>query len=73
MAVSITGSDAGLAILGGILIALSTSLNLFIKGRITGMSGIYYSLTTIEIKSFFWKASLVCGMIFITCIIYLSI
>lgn len=50
-----TSQELGFAALGGFLIALSTSLNLFFQGRITGMSGIYYGLITKD-KSFGWKA-----------------
>ena len=48
MAVGMSGSDFGFALLGGFLIALATSLHLFLKGRITGMSGIFYSLITFD-------------------------
>ena len=44
MAVEISSSDAGFAVLGGFLIALSSSLHLYFKGRVTGMSGIFYSI-----------------------------
>lgn len=70
MTITISGSDAGFAILGGILIALSTSAHLWLKGRITGMSGIFFALITLEKKSLPWRVSLVSGMIIMTCIFY---
>jgi uncharacterized protein len=68
----ISGFNIGMAILGGFLIALSTSINLLLKGRITGMSGIFYSLVTFDKSSFYWKLSLVSGMLSAASILYLS-
>jgi uncharacterized membrane protein YedE/YeeE len=56
--------------LGGILISISTSLHLLLKGRITGMSGIFFSLITLERASFYWKVSTVCGMLFAVSVLY---
>jgi hypothetical protein len=67
----ISGLNAGMAVLGGFLIALSTSLNLLLKGRITGMSGIFYSLVTFDKSSYFWKTSLVSGMLCAASILYI--
>ena len=44
MTVTITGSDAGFAVLGGFLISLGTSLHLLMKGRVTGMSGMFFGI-----------------------------
>ncbi len=52
MVIAISSSDVGFAILGGIFIAASTSLHLYLKGRITGMSGIFYSIITLDMPSF---------------------
>lgn len=68
----ISGFNIGMGILGGFLIAASTSLNLLLKGRITGMSGIFYSLVTFDKSSFYWKTSLVSGMLCAASILYLS-
>lgn len=55
------GFDFGMAIIGGVLISLSTSFNLFFKGRITGMSGILYGLVTLN--EIIWRFSLIIGMV----------
>ena len=36
------------ALVGGTLIAISTSLNLYFYGRITGMSGVFNSLIKLD-------------------------
>lgn len=48
-------SEYGFAVLGGALIAIATSLNLLMKGRITGMSGIFFGVITMDPKSAYWK------------------
>lgn len=53
--------DYGMASLGGILISLSTSFHLILKGRVTGMSGIFYGLITFN--DFLWKISLALGLV----------
>ena len=70
MTVTINGSDAGFAVFGGFLIAFSTSLHLYLKGRITGMSGIFYSLISLDKGSYLWKSSFLAGMMFAICMIY---
>ncbi len=40
--------DVYLAILGGLYIGIATSSHLWIKGRITGFSGIFNSLITFD-------------------------
>jgi hypothetical protein len=40
-----TGTDLIMSTLGGIIIGLSTSIHLKLKGRITGMSGILFGLS----------------------------
>jgi uncharacterized membrane protein YedE/YeeE len=59
------------AIIGGVLIALATSVNLLLKGRITGMSGIFWSLIHLDKASFLFKTSTVSGMIFISSLLYI--
>jgi hypothetical protein len=65
-----TNSDIINAVIGGLLISLSTSFHLLFKGRVTGMSGMITGLLTPE-KSTFWKLSLFAGMILISSIFYL--
>lgn len=43
------------AAIGGVLISIATSTNLLLKGRITGFSGILFSLVSFEFGSFDWK------------------
>jgi len=55
------------ALIGGVLIALATSGNLWIKGRITGFSGAFFSLITINYEEgFIWKICFVSGLITMT-------
>lgn len=70
MTISISSSDVGFAIFGGILLSISTSIHLYLKGRITGMSGIFYSIVTFDASSFYWKLCLFSGMIFMVCLFY---
>eukprot|EP00829_Urostomides_striatus_P014682 TRINITY_DN441_c0_g1_i5.p1 TRINITY_DN441_c0_g1~~TRINITY_DN441_c0_g1_i5.p1 ORF type:complete len:381 (-),score=68.83 TRINITY_DN441_c0_g1_i5:18-1160(-) len=52
------------ALLGGAFIAASSSLNLFLNGRITGMSSIFYTLITFDKKEgLIWKFLFMCGML----------
>jgi len=45
----INGYDIILASIGGLLIGIATTANLYLKGRITGFSGIYYSIITLDL------------------------
>lgn len=58
-----SSQELGFAVLGGALIAISTSFHLLFKGRITGMSGIFFGLITHDQKSFAWKANFVLSTI----------
>lgn len=58
-------NDLLLASIGGLLISLSSSLNLLIMGRITGMSGTLNGIITLDKKSFHWKSSLFFGIFFV--------
>lgn len=60
------------AVVGGVLLSVATSFHLYVKGRITGMSGIFYGLISYERKNFHWKISLVCAMI-ITSVIFFQV
>lgn len=72
MVVEISSSDAGMAILGGLLIGIASSLHLVLLGRVTGFSGIFYSLITYDKSSFFWKLSLISGVLFSSSILMVS-
>ncbi len=50
-----SSSELVFAVLGGLLMSLSTSFHLYFKGRITGMSGIFFGFITNDPKSFSWK------------------
>lgn len=52
------------AFCGGLLIGLSATLNLITLGRITGLSGIFNSLYTLDIQGgFYWKYAFFAGLI----------
>jgi hypothetical protein len=55
--------DIANAIIGGLLIGVATTLHLLVKGRITGFSGIYYSLVTLDPNSFIWKLALMSSIV----------
>lgn len=56
--------EIALAIVGGTMISISTILNLLFMGRVTGLSGMLFSIVKIETKSgFLWKLSFVFGLI----------
>ena len=43
------------AAIGGAMLAVATSFHLLVKGRVTGMSGIYFGVITADNKSSPWK------------------
>ena len=42
--------DIGLAVVGGIIISISTIIHMYFKGRVTGISGIFFGVITYEKK-----------------------
>jgi uncharacterized protein len=68
----IEASDLILAFIGGLLISISTSLHLFMKGRITGMSGAFFGVISLEKNNLHWKACLICSMIVVSSAFYLQ-
>ncbi len=57
-------NEIGAAVIGGALIALATSLNLYFYGRITGLSGVFNSVIKHDTESgFIWKFSFLVGLI----------
>lgn len=62
--------DIYLAAAGGLLIGIATSIHYLLKGRITGFSGIYYSLITMDKNSFFWKISLMSSVVLSSSLLY---
>jgi uncharacterized membrane protein YedE/YeeE len=61
-----------LATIGGVLIAAASSLNLFLKGRVTGFSGVAFALWSGEEGSNTWRWSLLLGLISSSLILRLS-
>jgi uncharacterized membrane protein YedE/YeeE len=62
-----------LALLGGVFIAASSSLNLFLTGRITGMSSIFYTLINWDMKEgLIWKVMFVVGLIIPPYVLWLA-
>ena len=57
-------SDYFLALAGGLLISLAASINLLIKGRLTGISGILFSLVSFDRDSLNWKLPFMLAFIF---------
>lgn len=55
--------------IGGLLIAIASSLNLYLKARITGFSGIVYNLWSKEDPNNIWRWSLIYGLIISTCLL----
>jgi uncharacterized membrane protein YedE/YeeE len=53
-----------MACIGGIIIAISSSLNLLLKGRITGISGIFFGIITFN--DIIWRFAFLLGMLFST-------
>ena len=50
------------AALGGVLIGISASFMLLLKGRVTGISGIFYGAFTLK-KENYWKLLFVLGLL----------
>jgi uncharacterized membrane protein YedE/YeeE len=57
-------SDYFLAMSGGLLISLATSTNLLIKGRLSGLSGILFSIISLDRETFNWKFPFMMSFIF---------
>jgi len=55
-------------IVGGILLSLASSTNLYLKGRITGFSGIFFGMITL--KDYIWKLSFISGVLWISNLFY---
>ena len=58
------GSSIINSILGGLIMALASSLHLYLQGKITGVSGAIFR--TITLKDFSYNSSFLIGMIFIS-------
>lgn len=55
--------DIGLSTLGGIIIGIATSIHMILKGRVTGFSGLLYSIISFERNNFIWKLALILSVI----------
>ena len=62
--------DIYLAAAGGLIIGIATSIHYLLKGRVTGFSGIFYSLITFDKNSFYWKLSLMSSVVLSSSILY---
>lgn len=57
-------TDIVAALVGGALIALATTLNLLVMGRITGLSGIFNTLIKVDSEGGFrWKLAFFTGLV----------
>ncbi|CAK75460.1 unnamed protein product (macronuclear) [Paramecium tetraurelia] len=63
-------SDLFLGFIGGIMIGVACSMYYITKGRITGISGIYYGVITFNWSEFYWKLSVLCSIVFATGLMY---
>lgn len=61
------------ATLGGTLICAATTIHLALKGRVTGMSGIFHGLITNDKATRGWKLSCLAGMVGTTALLYKSL
>ena len=74
MSVYWEGEDIGMAILGGALISFSSSLNLYITGRITGLSGMFFTLINLKTSlGLLWKYSFLSGLLSMAYFLYLVV
>ncbi len=60
------------AVIGGALMALASSLNFYFMGRITGISGMLNSMVKDEVDGYYWRASFFMGMITIPFVTLIS-
>lgn len=60
-----------MASIGGLLISVSSSLNLYLKGNITGMSGTLNGIMFGDKEQKHWKITLIMGMLIVASIFYL--
>jgi uncharacterized protein len=56
--------------LGGLLLSVATSTNLLLKGRITGISGIFSNVIIGEASGFKWRSNFLAGLIFFAVIVF---
>lgn len=66
MTFNINLTDTSAAILGGSLIAIASTLNLLFNGKITGISGIFFGIVSLENNSN-WKLAFLNGMLVTSC------
>ena len=67
-------TEVVMALIGGALIAISSTLNLNYYGKITGLSGMFYSVVTHDEKSgFYWKYSFLLGLITLPILAHLTV
>jgi len=55
--------------IGGLLIGIASTIHLLLKGRVTGMSGIFNGMITLD-ESITWKSSIFSGLLFTSSIAY---
>lgn len=63
-------SDLFLSFIGGVIIGLACTISYILKGRILGISGIYYGMITFKWEEFYWKLSILSSIVFATGIMY---
>ena len=60
------------ALMGGALISLATTINFLLKGRLTGFSGIFFSLFGGAGSSLYWKLAFISGVINCSSLMFLK-
>ncbi|KAL4513023.1 hypothetical protein ABPG72_017708 [Tetrahymena utriculariae] len=63
--------DFTFAVVGGFIVFIATTFNLLVKGKITGISGIIFTLFKFQADEFFWKATFFCAFSASVSVLYL--
>ena len=73
MGVHWVGQDIGMAVLGGALISFSSILNLVFSGRVTGLSGMFFTLLRGKAsEGLVWKYSFMSGLLGVCYLVFLT-
>lgn len=62
--------DVYLSIIGGIILSIACSVHYLSRGKISGMSGIYYGFITFDEECMYWKLSIMASMVLSTSIMF---
>ena len=62
--------DIYLALLGGVIIGISTSVHLLLKVRVTSFTGILFGIVSLERTHLSWRIALVLSIMSISAIMF---